>query len=131
MSAALHFVGSATAHRQAAEHLVDDAHVAADVPKKRNFTAIEMRQVDAGGKDLAVFVFRMLDHAAAQNADLALRIENRNVRSGLGVVERVVILGVEEARVLDGDDRGLAHPLDFGRTEIDDAIGCEFAAALD
>ena len=76
-----------------------------------------MSEVDAGGEDLAALVLRVLDHAAAQHADLAQRIENGDVRRGLGVGERVVVLGIEEARIFDGDDGGLALALDFGGAE--------------
>ena len=70
----------------------------------------------------------MIDDVAAQHADLAHRIENGDIGRGLGVVERVVVLGIEEARILDGDDRGLALPLDLGRTEIDHVVLDELAA---
>ena len=82
-----------------------------------------MRQVDAGAEDVAALVFRVLDLAAAQHADFADRIEDRDVGCGLCVGERVVVLGVEVARILDRDDRRLAAPLDAGRAEIDDAVG--------
>ena len=67
-----------------------------------------MGEIDAGGKHLAALVFRVIDHAAAQHADLALWIEDGDVGRGLGGVERVVVLGVEETRIVDGDHRGLA-----------------------
>ncbi len=129
--AADHLVRSASADvGDAAQHLVDDAHVAADVPEERNFAAIEMRQVDAARKNLAALVFRMIDEVAAQHADFAERIEDRDIGRGFGVVERVVVLGIEKARVLDGDDRGLALALDPRRAEIDDAALDEFAGRV-
>ena len=50
-------------------------------------------------ENAAAFVFRMLDHVAAQHADFAHRIEDRDVGGGFGVGQRVVVLGVEEARI--------------------------------
>src|SRR6185437_1693705 len=42
-----------------------------------------------------------------------------------------VVLGVEEARIVHGHDRGLALPLDARRTEIDRAAPDEFAEPLE
>ena len=81
-----------------------------------------MRQIDPGGKDLAAFVFRVIDHVAAQDADLAHRIEDRDIGRRFGVVERVVILGVEKARIFHGHNGRLALPLDTGRTKVDHAM---------
>ncbi len=131
MRAAIDFVGAGRAgHRHAAQHLVHHAHVAADVPEIRDFPTIEVSEVDAGGEDLAALVLRVLDHAAAQHADLAQRIENGDISRGLGVGERVVVLGIKEARIFDGDDGGFALALDFGRAKIDYAFRDEFAHAL-
>ncbi len=76
-------------------------------------------------------VFRVIHHAAAQHADFAQRIEDGDVGGGFGVIERVVVLGIEKARIVDGDDRGLALPLDARGTEVDDAFADEFRHALD
>ena len=70
-------------------------------------------------KDLAAAVFGMIHHVAAQDTNLAQRIENGDVGCRLRVVERVVVFGIEKARIADGDHRGLALPLDLGRTKID------------
>ena len=72
----------------------------------------------------------MIDHSAAKHADFAQRIEDGDVGRSLGVVERVVVLGIEEARIIDGDHRGLALPLDARGAEVDHATLDEFSAAL-
>jgi hypothetical protein len=50
--------------------------------------------------------------AAAQHGNLDLRIEQRKIDTGFHAGERGLIFGVEEARVLEGQDCGLAAPLD-------------------
>ena len=90
-----------------------------------------MGEIDAGGEDLAAGIFRMIDHVAAQHADLAHGIEQGDIGGSLGVVERVVVLGVEEARVVDRHHRRLAAPLHPRRAEIDHAVLDELAHALD
>ena len=68
---------------------------------------------------LRPLIFRMIDNAAAQHADFAHRVHDRDIGRGLGVVERVVVLGIEKARIVEGDHRGLALPFDARRTEVD------------
>src|SRR6185369_9596092 len=105
-----------------------DPHVAPDVPEKRNLAVIDVRQVDAGGEYAAAFKFRVLDEIAAQYTDVAQWIENSEVSRRFSIVERVVVLGIEEARVLHGDHCRPALPLHLGRTEINDARFDEFRA---
>ena len=68
----------------------------------------------------------MIDDTTAQHADFAQRVEDRDIGGCLGVVESVIVLGVEKARILYGHYSGLMLPLDAGRTEIDHAISNEF-----
>ena len=63
---------------------------------------------------------------AAQHRDLDLRVEQRQIDAGLHAVERGLILGVEEARIAERHDRGLAAPLDRSAGQFDPAILDEF-----
>src|SRR5262249_17245664 len=47
----VYFVRIYFRNREATQHFVDDAHVAADVPEIRYLAAIEMRKIDARGKN--------------------------------------------------------------------------------
>ena len=60
----------------------------------------------------------MLDHAAAQHRDLDLWIEQREIDASLHAGERGLVLGVEEARIFEGQERGLAAPVDRRAGEL-------------
>ena len=123
--------GGVVLHREPAIELVDVAEVADEIPEERYPPVIEMREVDAGAEHAAVLVFRMLDHAAAQHDDLDLRIEQRKIDADLNTVERGLILGVEEARIVVGEDRGLAAPLDRGAGKLRLSLLDEFRQLID
>ena len=104
--------------RQPAIELVDVAEVALEIPEERNPAVIEVREIDAGAEHVAVLVFRMLDRHAAQHRDLDLRIEQREIDAGFHAVERGLVLGIEEARIAERQDRRLAAPLDRGAGQV-------------
>src|SRR5439155_11652693 len=70
----IHF-GRSLGPRQAAVELVDEPEVAQDVPEITDLSLVEMRQVDAGAEEPLPGVARVAHLAAAQHADLALRIQ--------------------------------------------------------
>ena len=82
-------------------------------------------------KDLAAFVFRMIDDSAAQYADFAQWIEDRDIGGRFCIAERVIILGIEEARILYRHHGRLALPFDTGWTEIDHPVSNEFVHPRD
>ena len=93
--------------------------------------AVEVGEVDARAEDPPPRVARVLDDAAAEDADLDLRVEQREVDRDLGRAERRVVLGVEVARVAQ-----LEHPrppLAAQRSgpEVGDAAGAEVVEALE
>src|SRR5499426_4179818 len=111
--------------RQAAIDLVDVAEVALEIPHEGNVAVIEMREVDAGPEHAAALVFRVLHHAAAQHRHFARRVDEREVDADLHAVETGLVFGVEEARVLERDDRRLAAPFDRRAVKLDGAAAGE------
>ena len=84
-----------------------------------------MREVDPRAEQALAGVARVIDHAAAQHADVATLIEQRDVDRRLERHERRFVLGVEEARVLHRHDRRLALALDAGAAEVERARALE------
>ena len=109
--AAGEFVGALVRPRHAAEQLVDEPHVALDVPDIGNLAAIEVRQVDAGREQVAAAIFRVLHGSAAQHRDIGVAIERGDVDRDFEAVERGLVLGVEKPRIAHGHDRRLAAAL--------------------
>ena len=106
---------------QPAEHLVDETEVSHGEEQVGDLAAVEMREVQAGAEDPLAGVARVLDDAAAQDADLDRRVEQDEVdrrfeRAGGGVV-----LGVEVARVAQLDGADVAGSRDGRGPEIDAA----------
>ena len=64
--------------------------------------------------------------AAAQHRDVAPGIERREIDRDLRIVERRAVLGIEEARIAQGYDRGTAAPLDGRGRQLDLAAAAEF-----
>ena len=91
---------------QPAVDLVDEAEVADREEQVGDLAAVEVGEVQAGAEDAPAGVARVLDDAAAQHADLDLRVEQDEVDRRLQRAGRRVVLGVEVARVaqLDGAD---------------------------
>ena len=54
----------------------------------------------------------MLHYAAAQNYDLDLPIQKGEIDTGFHAVERGLVFGVEETRILVGDVGRFAAPFD-------------------
>ena len=73
----------------------------------------------------------MIDDTAAQYADLAQWIEDRDIGGRFGIAERVIILGIEEARILYRHHGRLALPFEAGWTEIDHPVSNEFVHPRD
>ena len=65
---------------------------------ERDLAVIEMRQIDPRIEDAAVFVFRMLNGAAAQHADFDRVVEQHEIDRSLQRGGRAIVLGVEEFR---------------------------------
>src|SRR5207248_360232 len=111
--------------RNAAVDLIDQPKVAKEVPEIADLPLVEMREVDARAEQALAGVARVIDHAAAQHADVATLIEQRDVDRRLERHERRFVLGVEEARVLHRHDRRLALALDAGAAEVERARALE------
>ena len=74
-----------------------EAEVARDEEREWDLAGVEPRQVQAGPEHARVT--RVVDRAAAQHADLDLRVEQHQVHRALRGGQRRVVLGVEVARV--------------------------------
>src|SRR5262249_2175575 len=107
-------VGARRARCDPSENLVHDTHIAADLPEIGNLAVIDVGKIDPARKNLAAFVFRMIDGATAQYANLAQRVQNSDIGSGFRVVECVVVLGIEETRILYSHYGGLTLAFDPG-----------------
>ena len=70
---------------------------------ERNLTVIQMREIDAGVEDAAVFVFGMLNGAAAQHAHFDRIVEQRKIDCRLQRRRRLIVFGVEEFGIEQGD----------------------------
>src|SRR4029453_19206410 len=92
---------------------------------ERDAAMIEMGEIDTGAEHAAPLVFRMLDHRAAHDRDLARAVEQREIDADFRAVERGLVLGVEKARVVLRHHRGLAGALHRGTRELDDAVALE------
>jgi hypothetical protein len=79
---------------QAAVDLVDVPHVTHDVEQVVDLAHVEEREVDARAEDALARVARVIDHATAEHPDLDLGIEQDQIDGGLGLVQRVPVLGV-------------------------------------
>ena len=73
----------------------------------------------------------MLDHAAAEHADLDRRVEQREVDRDLGGVQRRVVLGIEVARVAQLEHAGATLAAQVRRAEVGDAGGAEVIEPLE
>jgi hypothetical protein len=87
-------VAGVDAAGQAAVDLVDVAHVADDVEQVVDPAHVQQCEVDASAEDALARVARVIDHAAAEHPDLDLGIEQDQIDGGLGLVQRVPVLGV-------------------------------------
>ncbi len=65
--------------------------------------------------------FGLLDHVAAKDRDRGLGIEGGEIDRGFHFVDRLLVLGIEEARMAEGDERRLAAPLDRRRFHLERA----------
>ncbi len=127
----VNFVGACRARRNPTEHLVHHPHVAADVPEIGNLAVVDMSEIDPARKNLAAFVFRMIDDTAAQYTDLAQWVDDRDIGGRFGIAERVIILGIEETRILHRYHGRLALPFEAGWPEIDHPVSDEFVHPRD
>ena len=110
--------------REPAVELVDVAHVADEVEEEGDQAAIEVREVDPGAEDAPPGVARVVDDAAAEDADLDLGIEQDEVDRGLGRGQRGGVLGVEVARVAQLEDPRDAVAAHVRAAEVDLAAAC-------
>ncbi len=117
--------------RDAAEDLVDVAHVAHHVEQEVDPPVVEVGQVDPGAERPLAGVARMVDDAAAEHPDLDLGIEQDQVDGRLGLVQRVPVLGVEVARVAQLEHAGAAVASDASVAEVDGAGRAELVEALE
>ena len=76
--------GPVLGRREPAVELVDEADVADEEEEERDQAAIEVREVQPGAEDPPARVARVLDDAAAEDADLDLGVEQHEVDGGLG-----------------------------------------------
>src|SRR5205814_4083169 len=109
---------------------VDEAEVAQDVPEVADLSLVEVREVDAGAEEPLAGVAWMLDFAAAQHADFALRIEQRDIDRSLERPQRRLVFRIQEPRVLHRHDGGLTHALDARAAQIELAGALELRRAL-
>ena len=117
---AAEFVGRrVVGEREPAIDLVHVTQVALQVPDERDPAVIEVGEIDAGAEHAAPLVLRMLDHRAAHDRDLGRGVEQRQVDADLRAVERGLVLGVEEARIVLGHHRGLAGAMHRRAVELD------------
>ena len=73
----------------------------------------------------------MLDDAAAEDADLDLGVEEREVDGDLGRRERRLVLGVEVARVAQLEQARAALAAQVRRAEVGNTAGAEVVEALE
>src|SRR5262249_9076657 len=97
--------------------------IALEKPDEWNPATIKMGEIDAAAKDPAPAIFRMVERAAAHDRDLGRGIERREIDRDLHGSERGLVLGVEETRILHGQNARLAAALEEDRAEIDRTIG--------
>src|SRR5262249_23740785 len=115
---------------KASIELVDEAEIADQVPEVADPALIQMREVDAGAEETPPGVLRVLDDTAAQDADLGLAVEQREIDRDLHCLDRRFVLGVEVARVAHRQDRRLALALEASSRELECAGAIEFGEPL-
>ena len=103
------------------EELVHVAEIAGDEEHEVETTVVEVREVEPGAEYALARVARVGDDGAADDADLDLGVEQREVDRDLGGRERLAVLGVQVAVVPDLDVRDRAAPLEVRAAEIGDA----------
>src|SRR5262245_34922300 len=117
----MNIVGDALGPSDSAQQLVYEAEVALEKPQKWNTAAIEVREIDPATEHASATVFGMLKPAPADHRNLSRRVEDCQVDRDLREVERRLVLGVEETRILQGYERGFAVALDSHLVKIDQA----------
>ena len=81
-----------------------------------------MRQVDAGREHVPPGIARVRHRVAAQHRRTGRRVECGEIDRGLEIVQRGFVLGVEEARVAQQHQRGVAQPPHAGRRQLHRAV---------
>src|SRR6185295_5363414 len=104
---------------QSAEKFIDDSQVALQIPDERNFSVVEVREIDAAAEHAAAIVFTALHIIAAQHANLNLRIEQGEVDGDFRGIDGGVVFRVEVPRIFLNDVSGLAFAEHFRGTEIE------------
>src|SRR5205085_6976425 len=116
--------------RDAAQELVNEAEVAHQKPHEWNPAAIEMGEIDPAAEDTAAAIFRMVERAAAQDRDIARRIEGREVDRDLHCLDRGFVFGIEETRIFHGQEASLAPAFETDLAEIEGALSDKFRQQL-
>ena len=117
----LRLSGPVLLRAQPAEELVHVAEVARDEEQVVDAAVVQVREVEACAEDPPAGVARVADDRAADDADLHLGVEQRQVDGDLGGRERVAVLRVQVAVVADLEIRRLSAALEIRPAEIGDA----------
>jgi hypothetical protein len=98
---------------------VDQSQVAREIEEVRDLPVVEPGEVDSRGEDPPPRVLRVLDGVASQNSHLEAGVEEHEVDGDFERSPGLVVLGIEEARVLHEDVADLAPRFDASGSEID------------
>lgn len=94
-------------------------------PDQRDVPGVQALEVDARAEHPPAPVAGVGHRAAAQDAHLRPRIEERHVDGGLHVVHLLVVLGVQAVVAAHGEIRRAALPLHPDRPCLEDARAAE------
>src|ERR1700722_2360563 len=89
---------------------------------KSNLPVVEMCEVDAGIENTAAIIFRMIDGAAAQDANFDSIVEQREVDRDFEIRCRAVAFGIEKGWVAERHMARMALALNARFAQFDDAV---------
>src|SRR5215467_15530637 len=112
-------VGGAVGPSDPAQHLVLLPHHMLEVEEERDLALIEMGEIDSGREYAATCIFRMRDGSAAQDRDLASRIEDRKVDGSFEGCQRRLVERIERSGIAKLDDQCLSEAADVRGPKID------------
>ena len=111
--------------------LIEQAEFALDDEfDEGDLAVVEMGQINTGVEDTFAGIFRMLQYAATQHADLDAVVEQNEVDGGLHRRHGVVVLGVEKGMIAVGDGSDIAFTFDSGVADRHPAGTLEFRKEL-
>src|SRR5262249_14553389 len=92
-------VGHDFGSRDATHEFMNETELALQKPEEGNLAAIEMGQIDATAKNVAVAIFGVFYPIAPEDRDVGAGIEDREVDADLHGIDGGLVFGIQKTRV--------------------------------